>query len=405
MTEAQAPPVYSRKWLIIAHLFCAYQQLSGVLVYLWGKDILNRPIPPTTFVFMRLMFVIPIVFPMALASTRSLAAFKMKRNQWLFVLLSGTVGIFVTQLLLYTGLKMSTPTNASIISAPCTPIFTALFSVIRGTDKMNIYKGMGFLSSVAGALILLQVWNFEFKGTTAGNLLIVGSSICNALNSLIQKHLLNQGVPPLVVQGYACAIGLLTFAIGFSPFGMFDSEYWILPSGLWVRIAIIGIFLSALQWGLGTFALKITTPMTVNLYVVLQPPAAAFASIVILKREQLEARQVIGSALVLLGLLCVNAAPLLDKFFIRHCSKQKFVQLPGEEEEETGHEIEMKEVEEENEKMLEPDGASFSIGEENEVEYNLSTLKDTNEFVIEGEGNEEPSSQNNFVKPEVSVTV
>lgn len=73
--------------------------------------------------------------------------------------------------------------------------------------EMNVYKGLGFLSSVAGALILLEVENFEFQGKTIGNLMIVGSSVCSAFNSLIQKSLLNSGIHPLVAQFYICLTG------------------------------------------------------------------------------------------------------------------------------------------------------------------------------------------------------
>jgi drug/metabolite transporter (DMT)-like permease len=73
---------------------------------------------------------------------------------------------------------------------------------------MNIPKGFGFLSSTLGALLLLQVWNFEFKGKTMGNALIVGSTICSAVNSLIQKQILNEGHHPLVIQFYVCCVGM-----------------------------------------------------------------------------------------------------------------------------------------------------------------------------------------------------
>ncbi len=73
---------------------------------------------------------------------------------------------------------------------------------------MNMCKGVGFLFSISGALILLEVEKFEFKGTTIGNLIIVGSSLCSAVNSLVQKKVLNSGANPLVVQFYVCLTGM-----------------------------------------------------------------------------------------------------------------------------------------------------------------------------------------------------
>lgn len=111
---------------------------------------------------------------------------------------------------------------------------------------MNVAKGLGFVSSIAGAMLLLQVWNFKFEGTTLGNLLIVGSALCSAVNALVQKHVLNEGYHPLVVQSYVVCSG--TFLHHFFLFNYYLPitlrchvvHYWILA--IWtLRTPCLGI--------------------------------------------------------------------------------------------------------------------------------------------------------------------
>lgn len=372
-------PAPSRREIILAHVFCVYQQFAAIGVYFLAKKNLDL-VNVYTFVLMRLMFVVPIVFLFAVVMTRSKAPFKLGRKVMIIIVGSGLLNILIAQTILYKGLSMSTATNASIINAPCTPLFTAFFSVLRGTDKMNVYKAFGFIASIAGALILLQVENFEFEGTTFGNLLIIISALCGALNSLVQKHVLEQGVHPLVAQSYICLIGATAYSIAYSPLGLFSPENWMMPSQVWVYATILGVCFTAIPWSLGMIALKNTSPMTTAVYVVLQPPISAFVEVVVLSGA-LTLRQVLGSGLVLLGLLFVNGTPLVQKFlaFVRRLflSKQQreFELLSNAEDGKL--EVELKE----------PDGADFAIV--GETEYDLSIERETNDFIIPAEEKEE----------------
>lgn len=359
----------TRTQIILAHIFCVAQQFTSVTVYVLGKKIMAT-VDVYHLVFLRLMFVIPIVFLAAALFTRKLSAFKMPWKTVGFVIASGIFGIFLAQSVAFVGLSKSTATNMSIISAPCTPLFTALFSVMRGTDKMNVPKGFGFLSSIIGALLLLQVWNFEFKGKTLGNVLIVGSAVLNAFNSLLQKHILNEGYHPLVVQAYVCSVGMLSYIIGYSGLGLFDGDSWVIPGNIWIYISIVGVVATALPWCVSIIALKHTSPMTTSVYVVLQPLIAGFIGVVLMG-EVLTWIQMVGSALVLLGLVLVNAQPIVQKLFYR--TKADFALLPTGE----AKEIELK--------VITEDPGDVPTKPSKEVKYDLSTNDETNAFVIDDE--------------------
>lgn len=361
-----------------------------MVMYTLGKEVL-RYTTAYNLVFMRLLLVVPFIFLIALAVTRNLREFKVTKKQMLPTAGSGVLGIVVGQILIFTGLNYSTPTNSSIITAPCTPIFTALFSILRGTDKMNVYKAIGFIFSLSGALILLEVENFQFEGTTLGNLLIMLSSVVSAINALLQKSALDKGAHPLVVQFYVCVIGTLAISVAYSPFGIYSPGAYQMPSLIWIYVIVLGVGVSAIPWSLTIIALKNTSPMTINIYVVLQPPMAAFVDTVILGGT-LSARQLLGSSLVLLGLFFVNASSIVQKGleFIRHHifgnSKPHFQLLPNVEEG-----LEMKELNQTNKANDKTDVYSSKIEDlvpeetttSTEVEYQLSINRETNDFVIQ----------------------
>lgn len=349
----------TRSQVLMAHLFCISQQFTSVLVYVLGKKIF-AVVNVHLFVFIRLLFVIPVTIIAAMLFTRKLEAFRVHRKILLIIFVSALISILVSQSLMFTGLDRSTPTNASIISAPCTPLFAAVFSVLRGTDKITIPKGLGFLSSVAGALLLLQVWNFEFKGTTLGNLLIVGSSLCSATNLQIQKYILNTGLHPLVLQSYVCSMGVIAWICGYSGFGLFDSVDWVIPAKMWLYISIVGVIATAIPWCVGIVALKHMSPMTTSVYTILQPLIAVFVGVFI-TGETLTWIQFIGGGLVLLGLVLVQATPLVKQFYENYKKKGKFQLLSTEDESEVELSV---------------------VGDKDEIEYKLAQKGETNDFVI-----------------------
>lgn len=362
----------TQRQIVMAHMFCIFQQFCAVTVYVLGKKIMAY-VNVHLFVFLRLICVIPIVIFSAVLLTRKREAF---RVHWRSILLMGgsaIIGILIAQTLTFVGLSHSTPTNTSIISAPCTPLFTALLSVLRGTDKMNKAKALGFLSSVLGALLLLQVWAFEFKGKTLGNLLIVGSAMCSAVNSLLQKHILNKGYHPLVVQTYVCGMGIIGYMGAYSWLGLFESEGWEIPSSIWVYVVIVGVVASGIPWCVGIVALKHTSPMTTSVYVVVQPLIAVLVGVLIMG-EAITLVQILGGGLVLLGLVFVNAQPIVQnvvnlgkRILLR---KTQFVLLQTDEEKE----VEMKVLEN-----------SESEATPAEVSYELGAKEETNAFVIDDE--------------------
>lgn len=197
-----------------------------------------------------------------------------------------------------------------------------------------------------------------------GNLLIVGASICNAINSLIQKQILNEGHHPLVVQFYVCCIGMVSYITGYSGFGLFQHQSWVIPGNVWIYISIVGVVATAIPWCVSIIALKHTSPMTTSVYVVLQPLIAGFVG-VILMGEVLTWIQMIGGSLVILGLVLVNAQPIVQRLFFR--SKQEFALLPSAEED--TKQIELKIISEDT--------------KPEEVNYELAPKGDTNAFVIE----------------------
>jgi len=305
MEQSTRPPVRNKD-IAAAHVFLLLQQCTIVALYFLGKQVIGDGLAAAAYVTTRLSLALPFFIVSTYWATKRL----LPEKKYLPLLaLSGVLSIVATQALQAYGLSRTTATNASIISAPCTPLFTTALSVIRGTDKMSVSKAVGFVLAVAGALILLQIENFSFEGKELGNLLIVLMSLCSAANTLVQRKLLDDGMHPLAVITHATFFGLVAFIAVFSHMGLFHADNWVVPTSSWIKLLIIAIVCTAIPWNLATVALKHTSPLTVSIYVVLQPPIAAILGIFL--GEEYTWHQGVGTVLVLAGLAFVNFSSLL----------------------------------------------------------------------------------------------
>jgi len=320
--------------VVIAHCFLVFNQFSAIFLYSTGK-VLMQDLPFFVFVAARLTVAVPFMITAAFAMKQAKLPSK---KGWIYLLASSFIGIAVGQCLLFAGIQRSSAANASIINAPCVPIFTALFSVLRGTDKMTIPKAVGFVFAIMGALVLLEVEHFEMAGKTVGNLLILACTVTSAANCLVQKKALTSYLTPLQFSAYSSVCGYLMFVALWSPFGMLDASNWAPVKDVWFIILFTGVFCTAVTWTLGSYALKETSPMTVTVYNILQPPLSAVFTTLFLD-EVFTLREGLGSLAILLGLFMINGettARLVGHkiLVMAGVRKQDFVVLSQEDDEE-----------------------------------------------------------------------
>lgn len=150
------------------------------------------------------------------------------RDWWLVALL-GLIGHFAYQVTFIEGLTRTSVANASLIVA-CTPIFVGLMSAAVGQERLGPPHWMGAALSFTG--VYLVIGGGAALGTSLmGDLLVVASSVCWAVYTLLGRVLLRRH-SPLVVTGYSMAMGTLLFvpysaaALARTPWSTLDGVDW-----------------------------------------------------------------------------------------------------------------------------------------------------------------------------------
>jgi len=389
VTTPQERPPITKGQIIFAHTFLVYQQLSSITVYTLGKIIMAQGLAASALVVMRLGVATPFMLVASYYATRR---FFPEKRFILWMILSGLLSVVFTQALLSFGLTRTTSANTSIINAPCTPLFTTAISIIRGTDKLNVSKALGFTVSIVGALILLEIENFTFEGKAIGNLMVIASAFASSCNTHVQRKMLDEGAHPIELIAHTTLYGLLGFIAVFAHVGLFHADSWNISTISMIEIILIGVFGTAIPWTGGTYALKNTTPMIVSMYVVLQPPVAAFIGLLL--GERYTWHQAVGSILILLGLFFVianeQAKVVVTAIFNRVVGKnnKKFQRLVQEGESE-GDEESVPPTELVTLKIsIGQDGASTGVETEDGIVYTFDDQPTNDNMLLENEKRE-----------------
>jgi len=184
-------------------------------------------------------------------------------------------------------------------------------------------------------------------------------------------------------------LGLLLF---FSHVGLFHADSWNISTISMIEIILIGAFGTAVPWTGGTYALKNTTPMIVSMYVVLQPPVAAFIGLWL--GERYTWHQAVGSVLILLGLFFVianeHAKVVATAIFNRVVgNKNKKFQRLTEEGETEGDEESMPSTELSTLKInISQDGSSTGIETEEGIVYTFDDQPTNDNMLLVNERQE-----------------
>ncbi|KAH1224203.1 Conserved oligomeric Golgi complex subunit 6 [Glycine max] len=254
----------------------------------------------------------------------------------------GLTGIFGNQLLFLIGLSYTNPTYAAAVQ-PAIPVFTFLFTVIMGIEKVNLlrYEGVakvgGTLICVSGAILMVfyrgpaligdtemdQVaqikisargqpeasrWlingllDLGFDNFQLGVIFLIGNCICMAAFLAIQAPLLKEYPANLSVTAYSFFFGVALMVVA-SLFMVNEPTDWILTQS---EILAVGTIASALNYGIVTWSNKILGPALVALYNPLQPAFSAFLSQIFLGTPIYLGRIFGNQLLFLIGLSYTN---------------------------------------------------------------------------------------------------
>ena len=326
-----------------AHLVMVIVQLFNGGYQVITKVALNDGVNQLVFCFYRDLLAFFIIAPIAFFNERHTRP-PITKNLLMSFFFLGLIGIFGSQLLFLVGLSYTNPTYASALQ-PTVPVFTFLFTLILGIDRVNLnsFEGLakvgGTLICVFGAVfmvlyrgpslirykepVIIPQSEIIFRGLTEssgwlisglhdlrldnvklGVVFFIGNCSCMAAYLTIQAQVLKKYPANLSVTAYSFFTGVVLMAI-VSLFMTDLSNDWILSESAILAVVYAGTITSAFSYGAVSWCNKILGPALVALYTPLQPGFSALLSQIFLG-SPIYLGCIIGGSLIIAGLYSVT---------------------------------------------------------------------------------------------------
>lgn len=282
------------------HAVLLFVQVTFGSWAVFGKYTL-RYVPPLALADIRILGSVPLFFAASLTFARTAP----RREDLPRLALLGLLGVTANQLLYIVGLRHTTATNAGILM-PSTPVFTAALAAAMGVERIDRRKAIGIALAVAGALAMLDPRSLDLHDSTAlGNAMILGNCLCYAAFVVLQRPLLER-LPTLTLVAWVYLLGGIGVLVIATP-ALIATDWQSVPAlACWALLYIV-LVPTTLNYLLVSWAIKRSSPSLVATYTTLQPLTAALLAALFLG-EKAGLRDLIGFALIALGLLIVNRA-------------------------------------------------------------------------------------------------
>ena len=274
-----------------------------------AAKIALHSIPPMTLAFARFALAALLMYGVALALKIDL---RVARRDWGMFWAMGILGLALTYLLQYLGLRLTTVSNAALLHATET-VFLSLLAFLFLREAMPKAKIAGILVGLVGVyLIIANGWKLPaFSGLTQGNLLIALALAFEAASSIVGKGLVAR-YPIHSVVTYQ----MLSGAIALAPFSAYELTRLatqghapaIPPApALW---SLVYLILPCTVFGYMVWftVLDKREAGEMSVFLFIQPVAGAFLGAYFLG-DRITTFTVAGAALVLLAVGLVNRRP------------------------------------------------------------------------------------------------
>jgi drug/metabolite transporter (DMT)-like permease len=233
-----------------------------------AKIVMNPPfsVSPEALAMMRilggaLVFVPAYIFSRESRESRQSSKVATFRDRFTLVLLA-IFGVALNQALFLRGLSRTSPMSATLLVATI-PVFTAIFAVVAGRDRMTLRTAIGLVFAVLGVLVLSG-----FAVPKAGDLFVLLNAASYAIYVVFSKSSVTQH-GTLAVMAWVFGAATILFApIGASAL-VRDMPHW--SAGAYGIVAFVVLVPTVLAYWLNAWALGRATPTLVTIYIYLQP--------------------------------------------------------------------------------------------------------------------------------------
>jgi drug/metabolite transporter (DMT)-like permease len=285
---------------ITAHLALFIVALIYGANYSIAKEVLdNDYISPMGLVLFRISTSLILFFVVHLLFIKE----NIERKDILRLLACGILGVFLNQSFFLTGLKFTTPINASVLMVT-TPIFVLVISILLKEEKVTWLKISGVVLGASGTLLLiLSKGSLDFSGTLKGDVLVLINAFAYSLYLVIVKPLMIKYNPITVIK-WIFLFGLIpVFPLGFE--GASRVDWSSFSTAVWIAFLYVLILTTFFTYLLNAMALKVVKPSTVGIYIYLQPVLATIVALS-LGKDELTGIKILSGMIIILGVYLVS---------------------------------------------------------------------------------------------------
>jgi drug/metabolite transporter (DMT)-like permease len=206
--------------------------------------------------------------------------------------------------LMNVGLMTATPSSAAVLVQLGVPITTLLSVVILG-ERIGRLRGLGIALTFAGAVTVM--WDPHGFTFSVGLLFVLGNAFCTSLGAVMMKQ--TRGVRPLQFQAWVGLSSVLPLAALSAV--LETRQIPLALEGGWAFLAVVlyaalgvSVFGHTLYFGLiQKYEANLIASLT------LMCPLMAIGLGVALTGDPFDARMMLGTAVVLAGVLLILLAP------------------------------------------------------------------------------------------------
>lgn len=271
----------------------------------WAGNYVFAPMVLTDFTPLQMVYIrwlLSVAPLLLLAGVIEKPDWKTAWREWPTHLLQAVLGIAGYTLLLYEGLKTTSPLDASMLGA-MTPAVIMVMATLLIRERVGAGVVIGILLSSAGALLVISRGDLlgllSGRTLTIGDLWIVVSVIVWALYSVVQKTVHTPPITATALQALFAVAGLtpLVLATGILPAAPSASSLW----GM-LYIAVFASIAGFVMWNLGVVGVGASrSGIFLNLIMVFTAIIGLFLG------ESVSLPQIIGGAIVFAGVyLCTR---------------------------------------------------------------------------------------------------
>jgi drug/metabolite transporter (DMT)-like permease len=260
-------------------------------------------VPPIGFAFVR--FLLAGLVLLAILRWRE-GSVRVPRAAVLPVALLGGLGFGVYQVLWATGLTVTTAGTSALIIGT-TPIWTALVAVAMRTERAHLARFLGAAVGFAGVALVVAARGLDLGGTGLGGVLTLGAAICWGTYLAMSAPLLAT-LSPLRLTAWAILAGTVVMALPAIPQLAAAGTGWLDATAL-AALLYSGILAGGLANVVIFTAIGFVGPSRVANYQLLVPAFTVVLAAIVLG-EAILVGQVVGGAVIVIGILIARRAPL-----------------------------------------------------------------------------------------------